>query len=89
MAQHLKIVFNPFTGKFDYVNSAQTTIPEFEGSDPVSPAPEDTWVLHAGYAAVGSPIGLLLALTHADIKTGKYFLSYYTLENTIKRVELT
>lgn len=85
----LKIVFNPFTGKFDYVNSAQTQIPEYEGSDPVSPAPEDTWVLHTDIPPIGSPVGLLLALTHADIKTGRYLLSYYTLENTIKRVELT
>lgn len=85
---HLKIVFNPFTGKFDYVNSAQTTIPEFI-VDPVSPSPEDTWVLHSGFAPIGSPIGLLLSLTHANLATGNYKLSYRTTEGTTVRVPLT
>ncbi len=86
----LKIVFNPFTGKFDYVNAENqtVTIPEFD-SDPVSPTPEEAWVLHSGGAAVGSPIGLLLSLTHAVVSGGTYQFSYRTLEGTTKRVPLT
>lgn len=60
-----------------------SVIPELT-NDPVSPTPEQTWVLHAG--AAGSPIGLLLSLTYA---TDLYFLSYRTLEGTTVRVQLT
>ena len=86
----LKIVFNPFTGKFDYINSntATPTIPELT-SDPVSPIPEEAWVLHTSGPSVGSPIGLLLALTYATPSAGTYQFSYYTTEGTIKRVSLT
>lgn len=86
----LKIVFNPFTGKFDYINADNTnvTIPELT-ADPVSPTPEEAWVLHSGSAPVGSPIGLLLTLTYATPTDGNYQFSYYTLEGTIKRVPLT
>lgn len=86
----LKIIFNPFTGKFDYINTATATpiIPEYT-SDPVSPTPEETWVLYSGPAIVGSPIGLLLSLTHAQPTVGSYLFSYYTLEGSIKRVPLT
>jgi hypothetical protein len=86
----LKLVFNPFTGKFDYINAATATatIPELT-SDPVSPTPEEAWVLHEAPAAIGSPIGLLLSLTHATSIGGSYQFSYYTTEGTIKRVTLT
>jgi len=86
----LKIVFNPFTGKFDYINAAPaiSTIPEYM-ADPVSPSPEEAWVLYSGFPPVGSPIGLLLSLTHAVPSAGSYQLSYETLEGTIKRVALT
>lgn len=86
----LKIVFNPFTGRFDYINAASgnTTIPEYS-VDPVSPAPEDAWVLHSGFAAAGSPIGLLLSLTYAVPTTGSYQFSYRTTEGTTVRVPLT
>lgn len=85
---HLKIVFNPFSGKFDYVNSDITQIPEYEGFDPVSPSPEDTWVLHTGGAETGQPLGLLLSLTYSTDALGGYHLSYKTIEGTIKRVQL-
>ena len=84
----LQIVFNPFTGKFDYINATTgAVIPEFT-SDPVSPTPEETWVLHTP-GVTGTPIGLLLSLTRDLATTGTYELSYYTLEGTIKRVALT
>ncbi len=57
-------------------------IPEYN-SDPVSPSPEEVWVLHT---PAGSPIGLLLALTYG---VGQYELSYKTLEGPIVRVPLT
>lgn len=88
MAQQLKIVFNPFSGKFDYINGAKASIPEYT-VDPVSPAPEDAWVLHDGFAVVGSPIGLLLSLTYAVQTSGQYRFSYRTLEGTTVRVPLT
>ena len=81
-----KIVFNPFTGNFDYVNKPQVgnaDIPELM-QDPANPTPESAWVLHSPVA--GSPIGLLLALTHA---VSKYQFSYQTANGGIKRTELT
>lgn len=89
MAQY-KIVFNPFTGKFDYVNapSSIVTIPEYT-EDPLPLTPEEAWVLHTQPEVVGSPIGLLLSLTYATSSVQKYQFSYYTLEGTIKRVTLT
>ena len=86
----LKIVFNPFTGKFDYVNptTATASIPELT-SDPVAPDPEEAWVLYSGTIPAGTPMGLLLSLTYATSVTGTYQFSYRTLEGTTKRVSLT
>ena len=86
----LQLVFNPFTGKFDFVNAATTTttIPELS-ADPASPTPEEAWVLHTQQQVPGSSIGLLLSLTYATGAAEKYQFSYQTLEGTIKRVSLT
>lgn len=59
------------------------SIPELT-VDPVSPYAGETWVLHSGI--IGSPIGLLLSLTHG---ADQYELSYRTLEGTTVRVVLT
>ena len=56
-------------------------IPELT-SDPASPYAGETWVLKK---YTGTPIGLLLSLTQL---TPIYFLSYYTTEGTIVRVQL-
>jgi hypothetical protein len=86
----LQIVFNPFTGKFDYINSTSgsVNIPEVN-IDPLTPNAGDTWVLHLGTAIGGSPIGLLLALTQSDDRVGGYDLSYRTSEGTTVRTPLT
>lgn len=86
----LKLVFNPFTGKFDYVNptTAVASIPELT-SDPVSPTPEEAWVLYSGTIPAGTPMGLLLSLTYGTQAIGTYQFSYKTLEGPIKRVSLT
>lgn len=82
----LSLVFNPFTGKFDYVNAS--TIAEVT-SDPASPVAGQTWVLHTTVTGVtGTPLGLLLAITYSSSTTNLYELSYYTLENTIVRTVL-
>ena len=84
----LQIVFNPFTGKFDYINSPSVTvnIPEVL-SDPVAPTVGETWVLFTPPSATGTPIGLLLALTRSD-SMGTYQLSYHTTEDTVVRTIL-
>lgn len=86
----LKIIFNPFTGKFQYINVATSNvvIPELT-SDPVSPTSEEAWVLYSGTIPAGTPMGLLLSLTYATPTTGTYQFSYRTLEGTTKRVALT
>ena len=67
-------------------------IPELT-SDPVSPSPEQAWVLYTfvGGSGSGSPIGLLLALTYAGGGggTATYQFSYQTIEGPIKRVTLS
>jgi hypothetical protein len=62
--------------------SGGSNLPEY-GSDPVSPANGDTWVLRQG--VVGSPLGMLLALTTAK---STYKLSYKTISGTTVRVDL-
>jgi hypothetical protein len=61
-------------------------------ADPVSPSPEEVWVLATAAGAItdGHPIGLLLALTYTG-NTGSisYRLSYRTLEGTTVRVSLS
>jgi hypothetical protein len=64
-------------------STSSFSIPEVD-IDPISPNPGDTWVLHD--SKKGSPIGLLLSLTHSD---DSYELSYRTTEGTTIRVRLT
>lgn len=69
----LKILFNPLSGEFDYVDATSigtfsgeiTSIPQ-ENSDP-SPSPEAVWVLNTA---------------------GVYDFSYRTLEGTTVRFNL-
>ena len=68
--------------------SGIVTIPEFT-SDPVSPSPNETWVLYTSGGNAGQPIGLLLALTYAGSGgSSSYQLSYETTEGTIVRTPL-
>lgn len=73
--------------------SSTAGIPEYD-TDPVSPSPEDAWVLKstgAGGDDGGLPIGLLLSLTYAGSSppTTSYQFSYRTLENTTIRTTLS
>lgn len=62
--------------------SSSNVIPEVT-TDPISPPAGTPWVLHT--VRIGSPIGLLLALTYtADL----YQFSYRTLEGTTVRTAL-
>ncbi len=65
------------------VTSGSVSIPELS-SDPVSPAAQSAWVLKT--SLIGTPIGLLLALTHSTIL---YQFSYRTLESTTIRVVMS
>lgn len=62
-------------------------------TDPVSPDPEEVWVLRTGSSGIpdGTPIGMLLALTYTDNVAAAftYALSYQTLEGPIVRVALS
>lgn len=60
----------------------KSSIPEYN-IDPVSPLTNTSWVLHS--AQIGSPIGLLLALTYA---VNKYEFSYKTKSGEIVRTDL-
>lgn len=85
----MNIVFNPFTGNFDYVNSASAMviIPELT-ADPSSPVSGETWVRHMQATDSGSPIGLLLSLTYAGSVAGPYELSYKALDGSVVRTTL-
>jgi len=69
------------------VTSGSSAIPEVY-IDPVSPTAGQTWVLATDRGAIGTPIGLLLSLTHAANVFG-YQLSYRTLEGTTIRMVLS
>jgi len=68
-------------------SSGNSTIPELT-SDPSSPTAGQAWVLATPLAAIGSPIGILLALTYATT-TFSYQFSYRTTENTTIRTVLS
>lgn len=57
-------------------------------TDPVSPTAESSWVLRTQTAMVGSPMGLLLAITNAA-NTYTYQLRYRTLEGITVGTNLT
>ena len=79
-----KTVFNPFTGKFDYVEY----IPELY-TDPTNPQQESAWVKASIGVAAGGPIGLLLALTYNAGGGTSYTFSYKTIEGTVVTTTLT
>lgn len=85
MAQ--SFVFNPFTGKFDIVNTG-VSIPEVT-MDPSSPSAGDTWVLVAGAGLAGEGMGVLGLTYSGDVAHTTYQLSYFTLASTIVRTELS
>jgi len=84
----LQIVFNPFTGKFDFVNSTNTTIPEVT-MDPSSPTAGETWVLMSSVGLAGEAMGVLGLTYSGDAAHSTYQLSYYTTEGTTVRTELS
>lgn len=68
-------------------------IPQYD-TDPVSPNPEDAWVLHS--TSGGSGGGTILAMmgggfmaSSVGTSTDSYQFSYRTLEGTTKRATLT
>jgi len=81
-----RIVFNPFTSRFDYVDVG--TIPEY-ASDPVVLNFNDTWVLATGTLLGGDAMGVLGLTYSGDLGSATYLLSYYTTEGTIVRTPLT
>jgi hypothetical protein len=62
------------------------TIPELY-TDPIAPTAGSAWVLATDIGAIGTPIGLLLSLTHA-VSTFSYQFSYRTNEGTTIRTGL-
>lgn len=87
-----KLAINPYNGELQLINKSTTgtvNIPELT-ADPVSPAPESAWVLKGSiFTPIGTPIGLLLALTYAGTSSPTYEFSYKTIEGPIVRAELT
>lgn len=57
--------------------------------DPVSPKKGDAWISKVPAASIGSPLGLLLALTHAGGSSIAYEFSYKTIDGVIIRTLLT
>jgi hypothetical protein len=81
-----RIIFNPFTSRFDYIDVG--TIPEY-AADPVVLNFNDTWVLATGTLLGGDAMGVLGLTYSGDLGSATYLLSYYTTENTIVRTPLT
>jgi len=87
-----KIIFNPLSAEFDYISKGSggagvVSIPQYS-NDPIAPADEEVWVRRTPLMPAGSPVGLLLALTHAVLVPEQYLLSYKTIGGPIKRTEL-
>jgi len=80
-----RIIFNPFTSKFDYIDIG--TIPEYD-TDPFPLNFGDTWVLATGTLLAGQAMGVLGLTYSGDLGTATYQLSYYTTEATIVRTPL-
>lgn len=80
-----RIVFNPFTSRFDYIDIG--TIPEYN-ADPVVLNFGDTWVLATGTLLAGEAMGVLGLTYSGDLGTAVYQLSYYTTEANIVRTPL-
>lgn len=87
------MAYRPQLKKLDYYESGTgggaENITEYTNADKPSPTAGDVWVKHTTASGGGEPVGLLLALTTAGSGSEVYELSFYTLSNTIKRVELT
>lgn len=85
-----KFVFNPLTAKFDVVNvgsGGPATIQELY-SDPVTPSPQDTWVLAVEFAGAGDAMGIMGLTYSGDLAGFTYKLSYRTIEGTTVRTDL-
>lgn len=68
--------------------SGSVNIPELT-VDPVSPPSQSAWVLRSGGSSLtGTPLGLLLSLTHDITAAFTYQLSYQTIEGPIVRTPL-
>lgn len=73
--------------------SSTLVIPELT-SDPISPSPQQAWVLYTVVGGTGGnagqPIGLLLSLTYAGSGgSSSYKFSYQSLEGPIVRTTLS
>jgi hypothetical protein len=71
----------------DTIRGAGGSIPQLS-SDPISPVDESAWVRASPVLTVGSPLGLLLAITQAS-STFSYELRYRTLNGVTVGVPLT
>ena len=68
--------------------SGKGKIPQYS-TDPASPAAESAWVLATPVYSDGTPLGLLLAITHTVITGYTYTLKYRTKQSTTVTVGLT
>lgn len=87
-----RFVFNPLTAKFDIINvgsSGTPSIPEVYNTDPISPNPEDTWILAIEVNVAGEAMGIMGLTYSGDVGSFKYKLSYRTLEGTTIRTVLS
>lgn len=83
--------FNPLTTQLDYVSS----IPQLD-TDPLSPNPEDAWVLRTGGAVSGGGtikgwigLGSTPILSVGSGGSSTYQLSYRTQQGTTVRASLS
>ena len=93
----MSVVFNPFTGKLDFIGAAGTaagggTIAELT-ADPGTPTTSQVWVLRTDPAEDGNigefRIPGLLMLYAGTLADPTYNLSYYTEAGNIKRTSIT
>lgn len=72
-------------------SGGEASIPQYS-SDPVSPSPEDAWVLKSGGGGAAGTIRAFFGLGWPYLGTGAsltYQFSYRTLEGTTKRVTIS
>jgi len=84
----MAVVFNPFTGDFQYLNSGGSSQITQVTSDPSSPQSGDVWVLVNGSAgSAGQAMGIL-GLTYSRTEATSYQFSIKLANGDIKRIGL-
>lgn len=81
-----KFLFNALTGKFDLVDYA---IPQYNDTDPTSPASHDVWIKKTSAISGGEVKAFIGFWAITATTPAVYQLSYRNEEGTTKRITLS